>query len=97
MGCAPRVPELSEHVAALGMDCIREALPPGHLLVAVECWRASVAAPGCRDCRRFRQNQSTVRGPLAVIFELQVARDASRPLISKSTHRGHHDEMLECD
>src|ERR1700720_223843 len=42
---AARVEELGEHVAALGMDRIRDASPPGGVLVAEDRRRPSVAAP----------------------------------------------------
>jgi predicted amidohydrolase YtcJ len=41
--------------------------------------------------------RNAVRCTLPVIFELQIAWDAARPLGSKPTHRWHHDAMLECD
>src|SRR4029077_5090916 len=97
MSRAPSVPERSEYVAALGMDRIRDAFPACHLLVVVESWCTFIATPRCRDRRRFRENYPAVRCTLPVIFELQIAWDAARPLRSKPTHRRHHDAMLECD
>ena len=77
MGCAAGVPELREDGAAFGVDRIRDALPPGDLLVGVKPRRVVVASRRERNRGRLGDDQSTIRGALRVIFELQVTGNAS--------------------
>src|ERR1700733_12486538 len=97
MSRAPGVPELDEHAPALGMDRVRDALPADDLFVAVDPRRAPVAAAGGRDRRRFREDQPAIRGTLAVVFEVQIARRAARPLGAEAAQGGHDDAVLERD
>ena len=94
---AAAVKDLGEHVAALGMDRIRDAFPTHHLLVVVEARHPPAAAHRRRDRCRFGDDQPAVGGTLAVVLDVQVARHATRPVRSESTQRRHHDAVLELD
>ena len=94
---AASMPQLGEHVAALGVDRTRDALPARHLLIAVDSRRASIAASRRCNRRRLGENQTAIGGTLAIVFEHQIARNATRPLSAEPTQRRHNDAMFERD
>src|ERR1700730_8334213 len=94
---AASMPQLGEHVAALGMDRTRDALPARHLLIAVDSRRASIAASRRCNRRRLGENQPAIGGTLAIVFAHQIARNTTRPLSAEPTQRRHNNAMFERD
>src|SRR5215472_13161921 len=97
MGRAASMPELGEHVAALDMHRICDALPACDLLVAINPRSAPVTARRRRDGGRLREDEPAGRRTLTIIFQHQVARHTARPLGTQTAQGRHHDAMLERD
>jgi hypothetical protein len=97
MGRAASMPELGEHVAALGMHRVCDALPACDLLVAINPRSAPVSPRRRRDGGRLREDEPAIRSTLAIVLQHQVARHAARPLGTETAQGRHHDAMLERD
>ena len=92
MADAPGVHELHEHLRALRVNRIGDALPPRNLRRGKYSGNARVAQPIGRRRRAFGDDQSGGR-PLRVILRHQLVRDIAGGAVAR--HRRHDQAILQ--
>ncbi len=93
----PRMPQLGEHAAALGVDRVGHRLPASDLRIGIEAGRTEPAARRGRDRGGFADDQPALGGALAVVGSHERAGDVAGLAGARAGQRGHDDAVAQCD
>src|SRR5258706_3169522 len=95
MGGTPGMPELGEYVPTLPMNGVRDSVPSRNLLVRIQAGGTEPSPSRDRNRSPFRNHEPTFGGPLRIVLEHQVTRNAPRLNGPRACKRSHHHAVLQ--